>query len=217
VAAVVEGFSETGSDGDVSESCQILLQAESRVINSQVGEDVLGVVKHNVVEMSESIPNNLGTNGELLVNSDGDNRGDPILLESAGAEGAERLLETGVVGSQSDQLVSNEKVGSLEGCYEVAVPVLNDLFQLGPAQLVDGADPVLVDEEGYDVDKEGVSDTYVLRTKDGDVPLCGPPIAGPSYFAALGVTEDEVESKDEVESIENSTIQHVVGGGVVRK
>jgi hypothetical protein len=129
--------------------------------------------------------------------------------------------------SQADHSLSKEVVGSLEGCDDAAALVLIDTIQIGPAQLVEEVSPVLVDDGECFVDKEGVVGNHFLRTKNGDVPLLGPPIAGPSYFAALGVNEDEVESGDEVEAstqIQQTCDfndifeeQQVEGGGVVRK
>jgi hypothetical protein len=84
--AVVEGISESGSDADVSESCQVLLEIKkhggSRKVTSGRGKEIVQVGG----EMSESFPNNLGNPLVLtttLVNFDGDKG----LGNAAGTEG----------------------------------------------------------------------------------------------------------------------------------
>ncbi|GAU40167.1 hypothetical protein TSUD_292730 [Trifolium subterraneum] len=52
VVAVAEGFSETGSDADVSESCQVLLEVEKRGGGGNDVDGVLGRLKGSVGEKS---------------------------------------------------------------------------------------------------------------------------------------------------------------------
>jgi hypothetical protein len=64
VVAAVEGLSESGSDADVSESCQILMDVEKRGGGRQVGD--LGMGGYNVCTVSEENPNLLGMSGKVV-------------------------------------------------------------------------------------------------------------------------------------------------------
>ncbi|GAU40168.1 hypothetical protein TSUD_292720 [Trifolium subterraneum] len=83
VVAVAEGFSETGSDADVSESCQVLLEVEKRGGGGNDVDGVLGRLKGSVGE-SQKLP--------------------PIFWESLEkSAGTDRFEERGDVGPTAEQ------------------------------------------------------------------------------------------------------------------
>ncbi|MCI59118.1 hypothetical protein A2U01_0080373, partial [Trifolium medium] len=73
VVAMVDGVSESGSDADISDSCQVLLDIERR--ERKVGDGSSGRDMCNKEEVSEDSPILLGNSGKLVgetVNCDGD-------------------------------------------------------------------------------------------------------------------------------------------------
>jgi hypothetical protein len=101
VVAEVVGFSESGSEADVSDSCQVLLDLENRSVASK---EVIGGSCGKVGDefgVSGSSSHFLGNLGELVVpnvNDDGDNMEGYHVLGSGGSEKVQDA--TGVV-SQS--------------------------------------------------------------------------------------------------------------------
>ncbi|GAU43006.1 hypothetical protein TSUD_187270 [Trifolium subterraneum] len=213
VAAVMEGFSETGSDADVSESCQVLVDVESG----------LGVPRYNVREVSESNPNFLGNPVkvvEALVNADVDNRRNIRVVESA----------------CSDRHVGCDKVGSSSGVIKGTTCDSKNLegradkgFQnseghvdvVGPAQFGEKGMVCNVDKGGsVEVDR---SVPKVLRTRDGDLYLTGPSNVGPSNFLAGQLVfgnNDEVglpQAQPVEKSFESFDEDQVLAGGVATK
>ncbi|MCI40195.1 hypothetical protein A2U01_0061427, partial [Trifolium medium] len=86
--AAVEVLSETGSDADVSESCQILLELEAHGRDRSVSDEFTRVLGYTEDEMAGNIPYSFGNSVELvvpLVNCESD-KGEGSFLESAGPE-----------------------------------------------------------------------------------------------------------------------------------
>jgi hypothetical protein len=201
VVATVEGLSESGSDADVSDSCQLLMDVEKHGGGRQVVD--LVVVGNNVRVESDTIPNFLGKSGKLveaLVNGDSDTWKDPRGIESA--KETEGVLENGIIRSTSALHVSYEGVvGPVVGDMadeELGGPVLSGLAQLGEKKCeIDGG-------------------PQILRTRNGDFPIVGPLVSSPSYFAVLGENslEGEEQSTDPIESFEDRVLP---GGGVESK
>ncbi|MCI19365.1 hypothetical protein A2U01_0040521, partial [Trifolium medium] len=84
--AVVEGcYSESGSDADVSTTCQVLLDIQTRGGDRSMAEGTLREVGYTEGEMSGNIPNLLGYSVDSLVNIESD-KGEDALLETGEAE-----------------------------------------------------------------------------------------------------------------------------------
>jgi hypothetical protein len=117
--AVVEGLSESGSDADVSESCQVLLDIEAhgrgRIATNEGGKEMVKVVG----EVSENFPNILGNTLALtnsVVNSDGDkgsSMGTEIEESGSGWEGVHGGAESGVRGDEVDASFGDKEVEQL--------------------------------------------------------------------------------------------------------
>ncbi|KAK2420192.1 zinc finger CCCH domain-containing protein [Trifolium repens] len=206
VEAVVEGLSESGSDADVSESsCQLVQDVEKCDERGKGLMEDLGDERYKVVCVSDSFPNRLGTNGDLAVNPDGDKCVEPTIVESAESEG---LVGKGTVGPHAVPILTIVEVGpkgdgSDEGVNAGAVSIVN-----GPAQLDDDESQFITGSEGgYEEGCEEEEDygigPLVLRTRNGDLPINGPPFSCPSFFAALEeIEDDDVENSDSIEPFE---------------
>jgi hypothetical protein len=117
--AVVEGVSESGSDADVSESCQVLLDIEAHsrgmIATNGCGKEMVKVVG----EVSENFPNNLGNPLVLtntMVNFDGDKGTsfDTEIEESgSGWEGVHVGVGSGVHGDEVDPSFGAKEVDQL--------------------------------------------------------------------------------------------------------
>ncbi|MCI37901.1 hypothetical protein A2U01_0059128, partial [Trifolium medium] len=84
--AAVEGcFSESGSDADISESCQVLLELQMHKGDKSATVSNFRDPVYTVEEMSGSTPNFCGKDVERLVNYEKDGNED-ILLESDGTK-----------------------------------------------------------------------------------------------------------------------------------
>jgi hypothetical protein len=172
--AVVEGFSETGSDADVSESCQVLLGLETHVGNRTVTTGSFKALEYAVVEKADIAPNNLGKSigvSEELVNSDGD-KGDDIFVESAELVGRVDGVQTGVVGgTQVDDVSSDEVWKDQHGCVDMGRVVV------GLAQVTNNNKPVSVkhmEAEGCQEQSGDKDSPKLLRTRKGDLLIVGP-------------------------------------------
>jgi hypothetical protein len=102
--AVVEGCSETGSEADVSESCQILLEIEAQGTRGTVMDARKREVEYTESEMAGEIPNNLGNLlvlSESMVNLDAD-RGVGDYVESAEKVMMLEGVKAGVVGGDQE-------------------------------------------------------------------------------------------------------------------
>jgi hypothetical protein len=172
--AVVEGFSETGSDADVSESCQVLLGLEKHGGNQTTTTGSIKAIEFATAEQADFAPNNLGNfigvSGEL-VNSDGD-KGEDIVVESAELVGRVEGVQTGGVGGTHVDEVSNEEGREDQGeCGEVG------RVGLGSAQENFNRVPVtnVTNVEEGCLEQFGNKDKpKVLRTRKGDLVIIGP-------------------------------------------
>jgi hypothetical protein len=138
VVAAVEGFSESGSDADVSDSYEVLLGLEKRGEEGrQSGGSLDRVISVQNVE-SEGISNNSGNTGELVekrVNFEVGKGEKPRVLESADVD---RFLEHETVKSTSraGQLVDTDKgmlVGNMETEVEGTMVIESPESEFGPA------------------------------------------------------------------------------------
>jgi hypothetical protein len=112
--AVVAGFSETGSDADVSESCQVLLELETHERSSFATTGGIKELEYLAGEKADSDPNNLGKIicvTEDIVNSDGD-KGNEAGVESAELVCRVEGVQTSVVGgTQVVEVACGEVLG----------------------------------------------------------------------------------------------------------
>jgi hypothetical protein len=138
VVAAVEGFSESGSDADVSDSYEVLLGLEKRGEEGrQSGGSLDRVISIQNVE-SEGISNNSGNTGELVekrVNFEVGKGEKPRVLESADVD---RFLEHETVKSisRAGQLVDTDKgmlVGNMETEVEGTMVIESPESEFGPA------------------------------------------------------------------------------------
>ncbi|MCH97545.1 hypothetical protein A2U01_0018540 [Trifolium medium] len=189
VVAAVEGISKTGSDADVSETCQVLLEVEKRGVGRNEAEGDLCVSKYNVESVSEYTPNILGNPGKVvgeLVNFDVDLKEGTSLVESARAE---KVLGIEMVGSLSNTSkgttceegftegradVENQRAVEEESLRNMGLRV-EDVG--GPAHDVVGERACYSDEGGCEIERRVTP--QILRTRNGDLSLCGPNNSGP--------------------------------------
>jgi hypothetical protein len=112
--AVVAGFSETGSDADVSESCQVLLGLETHGRSRSVTTGSIKELEYTAGEKADFSPNNLGKIicvTEDVVNSDGD-KGGEVGVESAELVRRVEGVQTSVVGgTQVVEVACGEVLG----------------------------------------------------------------------------------------------------------
>jgi hypothetical protein len=137
--AVAEGFSETGSDVDVSDSCQVLLGLEAQGIRRLGIDGSTRVLGCTDFDMAEKIPNKLGNLVDLsvtMVNIDCDKRVDDT------AESEEKVLRlggviTGVDGGGQEDEVFDLGV-RIEGLEEVVedVDLEDPVSTIGPAHQI---------------------------------------------------------------------------------
>jgi hypothetical protein len=136
--AGTEGFSESGSDADVSDSYEVLLGLEKRGEEGrQSGGSLDRVISIQNVG-SEGISNNSGNTGELVekrVNFEVGKGEKPRVLESADVD---RFLEHETVKSTSraGQLVDTDKgmlVGNMETEVEGTMVIESPESEFGPA------------------------------------------------------------------------------------
>ncbi|MCH90768.1 DUF4283 domain protein, partial [Trifolium medium] len=206
--AVVDDFSESGSDADVSKSCQVLLEVEKRGGGRKVSYGCLGKEIGTSIKESEDIPNILGKSDELVVkrvNVDGDRSSGPIVVESAESE---KLLGVAIVGPHQDPMKgATSVVVSSKNWYEeeegVGGEVGHRLDVIGPAQVEFFGSPFKADKgvclQNGRCNKEAfsVGGPCVLRTRSGDLLLNGLPNSGPSN---IFVSAKETQTKESVDS-----------------
>jgi hypothetical protein len=151
IQAVVEGFSETGSEDDTSESCQVLLGLEAQGIRRIETVASTRVLETSEEDMADNIPIFLGNSEELVdtvVNFDVDKRDDVAVV----SEGKELRLEGVRIcvdgGAQEDDVhgLDGLKDGLAESVEQVDLgdPVLNN----GPARQENWGGDVDRSEEG---------------------------------------------------------------------
>ncbi|KAK2377288.1 hypothetical protein QL285_077987 [Trifolium repens] len=167
--AVVEGVSESGSDADVSESCQVLLDIEahgrSRKVTSGSGKEIVKVRG----EVSEIFPNNLG-NPLVLTNSMVNYDGDKGISTDAGIEESGSGWDGVQVGEGSgarcdevEPFLGDKEVGQM--CH------VDQAQQLISGPFVEYARVVGCEEPSGDI----IGPKYI-RTKKGVFCLAGPAI-----------------------------------------
>ncbi|MCH83913.1 RNA recognition motif, partial [Trifolium medium] len=111
ICAVVEGcYSESGSDADVSESCQLLLDEQAHGGVRSVSHGSSREFGYTEGEMSGNIPNLLGYTVESVVNVDRDKCED-LLLEDVGTE---HMLEGGPIVPIVDRSGDLGKLGNFQ-------------------------------------------------------------------------------------------------------
>jgi hypothetical protein len=219
---VVVGLSESSSDADVSESCQFLLEVEKRGDRGKGQLEDLGEERYKVDGVSGSYSHNLGTHGELVVNYDVDKSLEPRMIESAVTKG---MLECVVVGPLVDSKLTSGEVGlQTDGveneANEGAITVFNGPAHIDVEETQLTNSSVVGSEEQEEVNSiEGCVDTegeheeleevgvgpgpMTLRTRNGDLPINGPPFSCPSFFVALENLDSEVEPSDPIEPVED--------------
>jgi hypothetical protein len=165
---VVEGFSESGSDADVSDSGQALLEVEKRGIVSLQIDNVLVRETPGGKNVTEDIPHILGKSAVLVedrVNLDVDNRQQIRLIKSAGGD---KFLEIGQAGSplvhhtNSDTSVTRQLVYEEEKSGSIGPAHANG----SPVTFRNGEDAEERECEGNETDVNG---PLVLRTRLGDL------------------------------------------------
>jgi hypothetical protein len=163
--AEVEGYySESGTDADISESCQVLLelQAHGGDRSAAIGTNKeLGYIEG---EMSGNFPNLLGNSVVPLVNQDCDMGVGTSLESDQVLENVTSVIRSGVLGelnnSQGLEFVSGDKVGPERTC---------------PSQGVGGADGSIgLDSKGAVRILGPSSGPKILRTRKGDLNLRKP-------------------------------------------
>ncbi|GAU47734.1 hypothetical protein TSUD_386930 [Trifolium subterraneum] len=218
VVAVAERLSETDSDADVSESCQMLLEVGKRGGGGKGIVGSVGVSKDNRGGESDFNPNLLGKPEklvEVLVNSDGDKRKGLTLVESAGADST---AVRDCVGSPLDPFKGTtcDAIGFVEDrddvvCQtSVGIPV----EVCGPAHC--GKDvPLCISVKGGK-ELQGRGLPQVLRTKKGDLNVFGLTNSGPSNypFEVQADLENENTQAQVVDSIESLDTGHDLTEGV---
>jgi hypothetical protein len=170
--AMVDGFSETGSDADISESCQVLLGLEAHVGNRTVTNGSKKESAYSEVEMAGNLSYNLGKVlgvTEDLVNYDGD-KGDCALVESAFIEPRVEGVQTCVAdGAHTD-------VGLVyEGSKDREAGQDPGSGEFGPAHVITNSFCDLVSKEGCDKSYNHKCGPKLLRTRKGDLLVDGPP------------------------------------------
>jgi hypothetical protein len=124
--AVAEGgVSESGSDADVSESCQVLLEIQTHGGARQTTYDTTKKLRNTEEEVAGVIPNLLGNSLMCLVNHERDNS-EGLLMETDGVGqvlGNEHTVCLGGVNGMED---SGQRSGDAVGqfCLLLAQPVL---------------------------------------------------------------------------------------------
>jgi hypothetical protein len=178
-AAVVVGLSETGSEADVYESCQVLLEVEYREGRKELVES-FGRNEDKAIGMSGISTHNLGNPGllgEKRVNVDGDKWEGYVVVGSAGSEGVLEL-------TSGRSLSNTESVGvEVVGTRPCAGAPLN--CSIGPAHQVNEVGLCHVVLSGCSKEvllKKGGGVPKFLRTNKGDLPLLGPGSSGPTHF-----------------------------------
>ncbi|GAU17238.1 hypothetical protein TSUD_324420 [Trifolium subterraneum] len=211
-AAVVEGFSESGSDADVSDSCKVLLETEKRGGARLENDDNLVKQKSTLAVVSERTPHFFGNTVELVegeVNSATDKGEEPICIELACADSAcvGPLLDSNKM-TPGDEKSPNEFLGG-----DVEEHVRPLVGVIGPAQ-VDSFGHVVPIEKGaceYDMGckSHGMvrSGPEILRTKKGDLFVFGANHLGPAETSKGGKEcrrGGEAQQTTSCDSIENS-------------
>jgi RNA recognition motif-containing protein len=185
--AVVEGGSETGSDADVSESCQVLLGLEAQGTRRTVTGDSLRALEDKECDSAGNTPNKLGNPVDLVatvVNSDSDKR-DDVFDESAGKVLRLEGVMTGVVGGvQEDEVDASVLGGSVEGLAGlVEEGELGDPVISGPVHQVFGCSEVDCSDGGgcEEIIGKRIGPKF-LRTKKGDLCVEGPVKQGEAHW-----------------------------------
>jgi hypothetical protein len=171
--AVMEGFSETGSDADVSDSGQVLLGVQAHGMTGTATCGSLKVVEYIEGEMAGFSPNNLGKasgDSTTRVNLDGDIGGS----NCSGSEDVVLRLEGGRVGGaggvQDDDVStpdSKKNVDSSVDRVSVESPAQHNISC--PEAAHEGV-------EGCKEQSVMCIGPRVLRTRQGDICIPGPSI-----------------------------------------
>ncbi|GAU40140.1 hypothetical protein TSUD_163090 [Trifolium subterraneum] len=214
VAAMAEGLSESGSDADVSDSCQVLLAIEKRAHGRLEDDDSLGEGKQKSADVSENSPIVLGNSVKLVeegVNVDND-FSSPRLVESAGTESA-KVLGRDIVGPTPGPLLDSSREviapggkGDVVVCREIG-PLVTD-GGLGKNKKKDLVYHCA--NEGCELEGRGLmsekstSGPTVLRTRSGDLVLNGPNILSPLSATGVMAEVSQVQVTESIEAIEDS-------------
>ncbi|KAK2441964.1 hypothetical protein QL285_013196 [Trifolium repens] len=169
-------MSETGSDADVSESCQVLLEIEAHGVGRKETQGCLKEIKYTECEMAGVIPNNLRNSLVLsnnIVNFEGDKGGytnsvseEPILRLEGGHVECSDGTRSGEVSPLGDSDV--DKGGAAE---------VDRGKSGGPAQQsICGPFEDYVSDGGCKLPVGNLFGPKVLRTKNGDLNIAGPSI-----------------------------------------
>ncbi|GAU38294.1 hypothetical protein TSUD_157790 [Trifolium subterraneum] len=176
VLAAAEGFSETGSDADVSESCQVLLEIEAHGGCCSVTDDSKGKLGYTEDEMAGIAPNVLGnpvSGEEDKVNFECDKREGNMSEEvEKGLGDVEKVLEDGPIAIVSGDHYGLRKSkgyeeGELTPLAAVVVAVMSTNVGSGCTT------PQHVGKRGVENAGEVVG-PRILRTKKGDICVGGP-------------------------------------------
>jgi hypothetical protein len=230
--AVVEGFSETGSDADVSESCQVLLGLEAHGKNMTVTSGGLEVVEYAEEVGAGLIPNNLGNLSMLTksrVNPDSDIGGGICAVSEQVIPRLEGVKAGCLGGTPSDD-VSNSggtkdaELSSYSGEKEVTLDLAREGGD-GSAQFANKGPFVMYEGEVgciqhfYDPPRP-----KVLRTRNGDICFAGPSsthsggvdLVGSPIFKSNGKAQ-AITKKKKVVPFKHSTNSPHVEAGANRK
>jgi hypothetical protein len=170
-AAAAEGcFSESGSDVDVLESCQVLLELQAHGVDRNVTQGPLEDYGYTVEEMSGNIPNLLGKNVVGLVNEDSDRCVDSF--EEVGV--AEQVLGAvptiGRSGAQVEVGETQDDVGDTP-----VLPSADGDELVGQVVYVEDK---VIESEGCEEEsgkrQEFINGPIILRTRKGDLSTNGP-------------------------------------------
>ncbi|KAK2442416.1 hypothetical protein QL285_013611 [Trifolium repens] len=157
--AVVEGCSETGSEADISESCQVLLGLEAQGIRRIETGDSMRVLEDKEFDLADNIPNKLGNPVELVanvVNYDSDKR-DEVSGESAGKVLSLEGVMTGIDGgAQEDVVAGSDLEGAMEGLAGSVQEGLVGVQDFGPAHQASGSEDVASSDSGGCEELNGV-------------------------------------------------------------
>ncbi|KAK2408287.1 hypothetical protein QL285_043809 [Trifolium repens] len=211
VVAAVEGFSESGSDADVSESCDVLLNIEKHGGGGRKSDGNWGSNIPVQELVSERISNDFGNVGEWVetrVNYEGDKGKKLICVESAEED---RGLENGIEESPSHvtKLVETDK-GVLSVFVETEVEggTVVAKESSGPAHvngsLDIGCEGGHEQEEGCEEEAGRVEPVWV-RTRVGDFLINGPIKMGLENHPSEDAEVDQSYS-DSIESFSGDPI-----------
>jgi hypothetical protein len=179
IQALVEGCSETGSEADVSESCQILLEIEAQGTRGTVIEARKRDMVYTESEMAGEIPNKLGNPSDLavsLVNSVVDRGVGDFEVSAEKVLRLEGVKTGGICGDQEDEV----SIGDVDLQREVeheAVEEVEPLNVIGLAQFENMSqeqeDSISITERCGEAFR-GRPGPKFLRTKKGDLCVGGP-------------------------------------------